>query len=109
MSREAKGGDSPGDESAPFTLRADPRAAGSIRRTRSRVAFAAFAIAFLAGFTGGAAAFDAVSRALLAGIIGWYVGWGAAVTVWRHLLVAEMKAEIARHRTPAARPDTTLP
>lgn len=96
-------------EETPFTLRADPRAAGSIRRTRSRVAAAAFAVAFLAGFTGGAAAFDTVSRALLAGIIGWYVGWGAAVTVWRHLLVAEMKAEVARHRTPAARTDTRMP
>lgn len=89
-----------------ISLRDDARAAGSIRRTRSRVAFAAFAIAFLAGFTGGAAAFDTVSRALLAGIVGWYVGWAAAVTVWRHLLVAELKAELARHRTPTSRPET---
>lgn len=105
MSGEPKGGDP-----TPLSLRSDPRAAGSIRRTRSRVAAAAFAIALLAGVSGGAAAFDTLARALLAGIVGWYVGWGAAVTVWRHLLVAELKAEITRRRTPAARTDnTTVP
>jgi uncharacterized membrane protein YccC len=88
-----------------FTLRDDPRAAASIRRTRARVAAAAFAIAFIAGFSGGAAAWDTVARALLAGIVGWYVGWAAAVTVWRHLLVAEVRAEIARRRVPQVRKD----
>jgi hypothetical protein len=92
-----------------FSLKDDPRAAGSIRRTRSRVAAVAFAVAFLAGFTAGAAAWDTVARALLAGIVGWYVGWAAAVTVWRHILVAEIRAEIARHRTPSARNDSTAP
>jgi hypothetical protein len=91
-----------------FSLRDDPRAVASIRRTRSRIALAAFAIAIFAGATGGAAAWDTAARALLAGIVGWYVGWGAAVTVWRHLLVAQLKAEVARHRTPAARNDSTF-
>ncbi len=59
----------------------------------------------MAGLTGGAAAWDAVARALLAGIVGWYVGWAAALTVWRHLLVAEIRAELARHRTPETRPE----
>jgi len=91
-------------EGAPtFCLRNDPRAAGSIRRTRSRVGGAAFAVALVAGATGGAAAWDMVARALLAGIVGWYVGWAAAVTVWRHILLAEIRAEIARRRTPTAR------
>jgi hypothetical protein len=92
----------------PFSVKSDGRAANSVRRARSRVALAGFVLALVAGLSGGAAAWDAVARALLAGVVGWYVGWAAALTVWRHVLVAEARAELARHRAPETRAEPPL-
>ena len=105
MSKKKATEETPADAPAvePFNVKTDARAAGSVRRARSRVALAALVLALVAGLSGGAAAWDAVARALLAGVVGWYVGWAAALTVWRHVLVAEARAELARHRTPETR------
>jgi hypothetical protein len=77
-----------------LAVKLHPRAAASVARTRSLVALACFALAAAASHMNGAGAMSAAARALGAGVIGWYVGWAAAVTVWRHVMLAEIRAEV---------------
>jgi uncharacterized membrane protein YccC len=43
---------------------------------------------------------DALLRGLLGGFVGYVISWGIAVTVWRHLALAEIEA--MRRRITAA-------
>jgi hypothetical protein len=43
-------------------------------------------------------------RALAAGVAGYVVAWGCAVTVWRHLVVAELRAAAEAGRVIPAAP-----
>ena len=55
-----------------------PRARAQIRMAKGWGGLIGFVIAGL--------------RALAAGVAGYVVAWGCAVTVWRHLVVAELRA-----------------
>ena len=39
-------------------------------------------------------------RALVAGIVGYMLAWMCAVTVWRHLVLAELRAVVERTQAP---------
>ncbi|HEV3390968.1 MAG TPA: hypothetical protein VG057_18240, partial [Solirubrobacteraceae bacterium] len=44
--------------------------------------------------------FDVGMRALAAGIVGYMLAWMCAVTVWRHLVQAELRAALELSRAP---------
>ena len=44
--------------------------------------------------------FDVGLRALVAGIVGYMLAWMCAVTVWRHLVLAELRAAVERTQAP---------
>ena len=44
-------------------------------------------------------------RALMAGIVGYMLAWACAVTVWRHLVLAELRAALERAGGIRPRPD----
>ena len=44
--------------------------------------------------------FDVGLRALVAGIVGYMLAWMCAVTVWRHLVLAELRAAVERTHAP---------
>ena len=46
---------------------------------------------------------DALLRALAGGVVGYVAAWACAVAVWRHLVVAELRA-VRRHRAPPRPP-----
>jgi hypothetical protein len=73
-----------------------PRARYQVRRAKGWGGIGGFAIAAYLGHQAGIPTFDVVERALAAGIVGYMLAWACAVTVWRHLVLAELKAAIER-------------
>jgi hypothetical protein len=78
------------------SLSEHPRAAGAIRRAKAWGGLAGFAIAGLSSHLSGLDAFSGGLRALLGGIVGYFVFWMLSVAVWRSLIRAEAKAAIER-------------
>ena len=85
-----------------------PRAAAAVRRAKGFGGIAGFALAALLAHNAGLSISHTLERALLAGVAGYLLAWGCAVTVWRQILVAQLRAALARRESarPARR---TLP
>ena len=62
-------------------------------------------IAAYLSYKAGVPTFDVGLRALVAGIVGYMLAWMCAVTVWRHLVLAELRAAVERTQRPGPRPD----
>jgi hypothetical protein len=87
------------DEKAPegaakieVSLAAYPRARAGIRRARTRAALAAFVLVLVLNLMADQTAFDATWRALVAGIVVNVIAWRCAIVVWKHILLAELRA-----------------
>jgi hypothetical protein len=91
MSKKKKGGGAPEAAGTAISVGAHPRARASVRRTRARVALAAFAIVLFICLSGSVPPQEAFLRALVAGLVGNLVAWGCALAVWRALIMAELK------------------
>ncbi len=76
-----------------------PRARAGIRRAKGAAGLAAFLIVGLLSLRANLPEGDAAVRALLGGIVAYFVGWAVAVTVWRQIALAEL--ETARRRREA--------
>jgi hypothetical protein len=79
-------------EQHPIRLTDHPRANRQIELARGWGGIAAFAFVGLLSLNAGIPALDAGMRALLGGVVGYVGGWALAVTVWRHLALAEAEA-----------------
>jgi hypothetical protein len=95
-----------GELSGGASVASHPRARASVRRAKGWGGLIGFGIAAFLSFKAGVPAPDAGLRALGAGLVGYILAWACAVAVWRHLVVAEMRAayeRAAQHGlTPAA-------
>ena len=69
-----------------------PRAMRQIELARGWGGVGAFALVAFLAYNAGVPTVSIGIRALLAGVVGYIVCWGAAVMVWRHLAVAEEAA-----------------
>ena len=69
-----------------------PRAKAGIRRARTRGALIVFALVLVLNLIGDQDLFDAVWRALLAGIVANVVIWRFAIVTWRHIVISEVRA-----------------
>jgi hypothetical protein len=69
-----------------------PRAKAGIRRARTRGALIVFALVLVLNLLGDQELFDAVWRALLAGIVANVVIWRFAIVIWRHIVIGEVRA-----------------
>jgi hypothetical protein len=85
-----------------ITLAQHPRASASIRRAKARGGLAGFALAALGTWLHGGLLVAAFERGLAGGVVGYLVAWGAALTVWRHLVRAQVRAALERRRREAA-------
>ena len=96
-----------GEETVKVTISAHPRAKAGIRRARTRAALIAFIAVLVLNLIGDQTLFDAVWRALLAGIVVNVIVWRCAIVVWRHILQSELdqlreaREERARERREA--------
>lgn len=81
-----------------------PRARAHVRMAKGWGGIVGFAIAAYLGYKASVPFAVVGARALAAGVAGYVVAWGCAVTVWRHLVVAELRAaaDAARVIPPAA-------
>ena len=68
-----------------------PRAAAQVRRAKGLGGVGGFALAALLGSKAGIPPDQIGERALAGGIAGYMVAWACAVTVWRHLVLAELR------------------
>ena len=91
-----------GQEGVKVTLSSHPRAQAGIRRARTRAALVAFIAVLVLNLVGGQTPFDAVWRALLAGIVVNVIVWRCAIVVWRHILLSELE-QLERKRKERAR------
>lgn len=74
-----------------------PRAGAQVARAKAWGGLAGFALVGLLSWRAGAPIADALLRALAGGVVGYLATWAAAVLVWRHLVVAELRAVRALH------------
>src|SRR4051794_8879432 len=93
------------DATVTVSIAAHPRAKAGIRRVRTRAAFGAFMLVLALNLIGHQDLFDALWRALLAGIIVNVIVWRCAIVVWKHVIVSEVRQEEERRlgRVPVQR------
>jgi hypothetical protein len=94
-------------EAAPgASVAGHPRAAQSVRRAKGFGGLAGFALALALSHSAGITHAQMLERALIAGVAGYLLAWACAVTVWRHLVTAEIRSiaegRRERERTPGA-------
>ena len=93
---DKKGKKGDGEQATGASVANHPRARAAVRRAKGWGGLIGFAIAAYLSFKAGVPAADAGLRALGAGIAGRVLAWGCAVAVWRHLVVAELRAAYER-------------
>jgi hypothetical protein len=102
--KKGKGGAQDG-----ISVAGHPRAAAHVKRAKGWGGLLGFAIAAYLSHKAGVPAVQVGVRALVAGVAGYLVAWACAVSVWRHLLLAELRAYVESGRglggpAPAASP-----
>jgi hypothetical protein len=97
----------PAAKGAALTIAGHPRATLRIRQAKGWGGLLGFVLAALLSVRAGTPLLDAGMRALACGIVGYAVAWAAAVQIWRHLVVAELRALEGhlRAKAAAAQPD----
>jgi type VI protein secretion system component VasK len=98
MSKKKKNAEAPDGAAKVISVSGHPRARQSIRRTRARVALAAFGLVLFLSLSSGVPGQEAALRALIAGLIGNLAGYACALAVWRTLIMAELKVAGEKHR-----------
>jgi hypothetical protein len=79
-----------------LSVAAHPRASYHVSRAKGWGGLAGFAIAAYLSHQAGVPTFQLGLRALAAGVAGYMLAWACAVTVWRHLVLAELRAAVER-------------
>jgi len=74
-----------------------PRAGAQVARAKAWGGLGGFVLVAVLSMRAGVPTADALLRALLGGIAAYVAAWACAVAVWRHLVIAELRA-VRRHR-----------
>lgn len=74
------------------SVAAHPRAGAQVARAKAWGGLGGFLLAALLSWRAGVPGADVLLRAIGGGIAGYVLAWAAAVIVWRHLVVAELRA-----------------
>lgn len=90
-----KGKDKSGAVAGP-SIASHPRASYQVRRAKGWGGMGGFAIAAYLSYKAGVPTADLGLRALAAGVLGYMLAWACSVTVWRHLVLAELRAATER-------------
>ena len=94
-----------------ISIAGHPRAAAQVRRAKGLGGIGFFAIAAYLSYKAGVPADQVALRATLVGIAGYMLAWACSVTVWRHLVLAELRAAVENGRATLQpdRPDGPPP
>jgi hypothetical protein len=109
--KQGKGKKGKGNADGGPSIAGHPRAAAQVRRAKGWGGIGGFAIAAYLGYQAAIPPDQIVERALCAGIAGYLLAWACAVTIWRHLVLAELRtmADRARAATPPKPTISTRP
>jgi hypothetical protein len=100
--KDKKGKKSPSEG---LTIAGHPRAGAQVRMAKGWGGLIAFGVTAYLSLSAGLSPDQVGLRALGAGIGGYLVGWACSVTIWRHLLIAELRALAEHaHARPSAAP-----
>ncbi|MGH2927267.1 MAG: hypothetical protein ACRDL8_03590 [Solirubrobacteraceae bacterium] len=84
-----------------------PRAAAAVKRAKGFGGIAGFVLAAYASYKAGVPPEQIGLRALAFGVAGYMLAWACSVTIWRHLVLAELRAAVesgqATLQSPAGR------
>ena len=69
-----------------------PRAGAQVARAKSWGGLAGFGFVGFLSWKAQVPVSDLLLRAIMGGVAGYVVAWAAAVAVWRHLVIAELRA-----------------
>lgn len=97
--KKKKGDDASGAAGGPSVFN-HPRARYQVRRAKGWGGIAGFLVAGYLSYKAGVPTFDVGLRALVFGIVGYMLAWMCAVTVWRQLVLAELRAAVERTQAP---------
>ena len=86
-----------------------PRAAAQVRRAKGFGGVTFFVLTAYFSFKAKVPADQIAVRALIAGIGGYMLAWMCAVTVWRELVLAELRAALESGRARMDRQPAALP
>ena len=78
-----------------------PRAGVQVARAKAWGGLGGFLVVALLSLRAGVPTADALLRAIAGGVVAYVATWAAAVLVWRHLVVAELRA-VRSHRAAEA-------
>src|ERR1700753_3925982 len=93
--KKAKKGKGPADG---ISVAGHPRAAAQVRRAKGYGGVSFFFITAYFSHKAGIAPDQVAVRALIGGIGGYMLAWMCSVTVWRHLVLAELRTAIESGR-----------
>jgi hypothetical protein len=104
--KKKKKGEQGDDGAEGLSVATHPRARSQVRRAKGWGGLIGFAVATYLSLKAGVPAPQTGLRALGAGIAGYLVAWACAVSVWRHLVLAELRAafEAAHGGSPSTAP-----
>jgi hypothetical protein len=102
--KKAKKGKAGGKDAgaAAMSVANHPRAGAQVARAKAWGGLAGFLLVALLSWRAGAPTPDVLLRALAGGVVGYVAAWACAVVVWRHLVVAELRAVRRRRAEDAA-------
>jgi hypothetical protein len=103
-SKKGKKGKQAADEGPVLSVAAHPIAKSHVRKAKGIGGLLGFALALILSLQASVPLLDAAERALIAGFAGYLLGWACSVTVWRQLMIAELKVtaeQIAKRRAEA--------
>jgi hypothetical protein len=92
-----------------LSVASNPRAAAQVRRAKGWGGLFGFGLAFYISWQAGVPPAQAGLRALGAGVAGYMLAWACMVTIWRQLLVAEIRTIAERRQPPKAIPSGAAP
>jgi hypothetical protein len=99
--KQAKGGKDTGTGADAMSVANHPRAGAQVARAKAWGGLGGFLLVALLSWRAGAPLPDTLLRAIAGGIFGYVATWAGAVLVWRHLVVAELRA-VRSHRAAEA-------
>jgi len=103
-SKKKAKGRSTGSEA--ISVAAHPRGAAQVRRAKGCGGIGGFAIAAYLSYTAHVPPEIMGLRALVAGIAGYMLAWACSVTVWRYVVLAEIRALMESGRLTTEEPPT---
>lgn len=78
-----------------------PRAGAQVARAKAWGGLGGFALVAFLSLRAGVPTADALLRAIVGGVAAYVAAWACAIVVWRHLVVAELRA-VRSHRAAEA-------